>query len=102
MDLTDSERQALAAMEGQFPGRRLRRLAGRPPAGLRPRWTVAFSGVLGFLLVAGGVLLGVAQAVLMGLLLLAWWLGPRLPGLLRRTGRLLAGSPPPAPPDAAR
>lgn len=86
MKFTDSERRTLAEMEREFDRRR--------PT-FRSRWTLRVAAVLGFLLVGSGAVLGVVSAVLAGALVLAWWLGPRLPVLLRRTGRLLAGSPPP-------
>jgi hypothetical protein len=97
MEFTDRERRTLAELERQFTTGRARR-PPPPPATLRPRWTLRASAVLGFLLIVSGAVLGVHSAVPAGSLLLAWWLGPRLPVLLRRTGRLLAGSP---PPDAA-
>jgi hypothetical protein len=97
MDLTDRDRRILAELEGQFTtGRR-----GSPAPGAaagparrrrRPQWTIVPSAVLGCLLFAAGVALGVGNAVLMGTFLLLWWLSPWVWRLLRRVGHNLLES----------
>lgn len=106
-DLTDRDRRILAELEGQFTTGRRGSPAPGAAAGLarrsrRPQWTVLPSAVLGCLLFAAGIALGVGSAVLMGTFLLLWWLSPGLWRLLRLVGRSVLESFTSPPPDATR
>ncbi|HST64007.1 MAG TPA: hypothetical protein VLM05_02365 [Mycobacteriales bacterium] len=93
MELTDRERRILAEIENQFPG------APRPVrSGFRPQWTVIPSAVLGVLLFVAGIVLGLGNSLLAGMLLLCWWLFPsrsRLRQAGRRASQMLTGNEPP-------
>jgi accessory gene regulator protein AgrB len=103
MELTERERRILAELEHQFPtgtpGTKERPREGAPiRRRLRRRWTVAAAAVLGILLLVTGIGLGVTSSVLLGTLLVVWWLFPLLWRLLRRVGRAILESFEDAPP----
>lgn len=104
MDLTERERRILAELEHQLSGGR-GRTKGSPELApvrrsLRPRWTIVPAAVMGSLLLVAGIALGVAGAVLLGTLLVVWWLSPSLWRLSRRAGRALDKHFKDAPPTA--
>lgn len=94
MELTERERRILAELERQLstgaPGLRggSRTIAPSRP-GLRPHWTIVPAAVLGILLLAAGIALGVGSAVLLGIFLVLWWLDPLVLRLSRRAGGAL-------------
>lgn len=103
MELTERERRILVELEHQLSSGP----EGQSPAiapthrSVRPQWTVVPAAVLGSLLLAAGIALGVAGAVLLGTLLVLWWLSPLLWRLLRRAGRATIGLFEDTPPGAA-
>ena len=93
MKFTDRERRIWAELERQLTGEPSAAAAtpaeDQPATGPRStaRPVATAAGVLGLLLVAVGIPLGVAGSVLFGLLLVCWWLSPRLGPPVRRAGR---------------
>lgn len=106
MELTERERRILAELEHQLStgtsGTKERPADVAPiRRNLRAKWTVTAAAVLGSLLLVAGIGLGVTSAVLLGTLLVVWWLSPLLWRLLRRAGSALQEFFKDPPPDAA-